>query len=109
MTDPVVLERLETEGGPLHSFDQIFDRVSRAIRDIGSVPGDDLVFPSPEGPAERPHFDRVVGVGHVVQEPLQPLERHRGIGMGVELTHSLLPVRVRAIPGSTRSGVGSVP
>lgn len=59
------------------------------LGDVSGVPGDDLVLPSLESPAERPHLDRVVGVDHVIAETFQPLEREFGIGVGVELADGL--------------------
>ena len=88
--DPVVPERREAEGGPLHPLDQVVDRLRGPVGDVGDVPGGDLLPPADQRAAEGAGLDRVVGVLEVVTELGHPLEGELGIGVLVELPDGFL-------------------
>lgn len=48
-SDPVIPKRREAEDAALDPLDQVPDRFSGSVGDIGRVPADDLVLPSHEG------------------------------------------------------------
>src|SRR5271165_6619474 len=59
---------------------------------MAAVPGEDLLLPALEGPPERTDLDGVVRVGHVVDEPVDPLTGERLVVVAVDSTDGFFGV-----------------
>jgi hypothetical protein len=106
--DAVVAEPSKPERDPFDPFDEIVDGFGGSVGDVASMPGNDLVFPPQQGPAERVDLR---GTRVVLEIPAEPGDEHVGevrVGVGIDLTDHLFGVPRRfhltpRVPGSQQT------
>jgi hypothetical protein len=85
-------EAAEPEPDALDPLDQVVGCLGGPARHPGSVPGDDVVVPAAQGPAQGADLDRVVTVEEVVSELGDEGVGLVGVVNGVDAPNGLLSV-----------------
>lgn len=85
-----MLEIPHPECHALDPLDEVVDGFGGSVRDVGSVPGDDLVAPAGDRAAKAADLVGHLAVGEVAHDLVDPLGRELVVGVVVDLADDFL-------------------